>query len=446
MLSLVSIFLVGLGFSLGVGTQQSESHPSLSWQNCSAKGSCQSVSGSIVLDSNWRWLHDSGTTNCYDGNEWSTDLCPDASTCDKNCYIEGADYSGTYGITSSGAQLKLGFVTKGSYSTNIGSRVYLLRDESHYQLFKLKNHEFTFTVDDSQLPCGLNGALYFVEMAEDGGAKPGAQYGMGYCDAQCPHDMKFITGEANVKDWKPQETDENAGNGHYGACCTEMDIWEANSQATAYTPHICSKTGIYRCEGTECGDNDANQRYNGVCDKDGCDFNSYRLGNKTFWGPGLTVDSNKAMIVVTQFTTSNNQDSGELSEIRRIYVQGGKTIQNSDTNVQGITTTNKITQAFCDETKVTFGDTNDFKAKGGFSGLSKSLESGAVLVLSLWDDHSVNMLWLDSTYPTDSAGKPGADRGPCAITSGDPKDVESQSPNASVTFSDIKFGPIDSTY
>jgi cellulose 1,4-beta-cellobiosidase len=57
------------------------------------------------------------------------------------------------------------------------------------------------------------------------------------------------------------------------------------------------------------------------------------------------------------------------------------------------------------------------------------------------------MLWLDSTYPTDSAaGALGTQRGPCATSSGDPKDVESQTPDASVTFSDIKFGPIDSTY
>ncbi len=38
-----------------------------------------------------------------------------------------------------------------------------------YYMFKLKNKEFTFDVDVSQLPCGLNGALYFVEMEEDGG-------------------------------------------------------------------------------------------------------------------------------------------------------------------------------------------------------------------------------------------------------------------------------------
>ena len=71
-------------------------------------------------------------------------------------------------------------------------------------MFQLLNQEFTFDVDVSNLPCGLNGALYFVAMDPDGGKhfptnKCGAKYGTGYCDAQCPHDMKFINGEANSK-------------------------------------------------------------------------------------------------------------------------------------------------------------------------------------------------------------------------------------------------------
>jgi len=85
-------------------------------------------------------------------------------------------------------------------------------------MFKLLNREFSFQVDMSQLECGLNGALYFVEMEADGGSakhptnKAGAKYGTGYCDAQCPHDMKYIWGEANCKDWKNDQ-------GHYGTCC-----------------------------------------------------------------------------------------------------------------------------------------------------------------------------------------------------------------------------------
>jgi len=36
-------------------------------------------------------------------------------------------------------------------------------------MFTLLNREFTFDVDVSKLGCGLNGALYFVEMDRDGG-------------------------------------------------------------------------------------------------------------------------------------------------------------------------------------------------------------------------------------------------------------------------------------
>merc|ERR1712002_369238 len=175
--------------------------------------------------------------------------------------------------------------------TNIGSRMYLLAPGGdEYQIFKLKNKEFTFDVDVSELPCGLNGALYFVEMEEDGGLsystnEAGAAYGTGYCDAQCPHDMKWINGEANCEDWQPSDNDINSGVGHYGTCCIEMDIWEANTVATAYTPHPCETVGQERCEGTPCGDNASDERYDGVCDKDGCDFNAWRLGDKTFFGP-----------------------------------------------------------------------------------------------------------------------------------------------------------------
>lgn len=67
------------------------------------------------------------------------------------------------------------------------------------------------------------------------------------------------------------------------------------------------------------------------------------------------------------------------------------------------------------------------------------------LVFSVWDDYDANMLWLDSTYPAGS-NKVGAARGTCATTSGKPSDVESQQANAAVTFSNVKFGPIGSTY
>ncbi len=223
-----------------------------------------------------------------------------------------------------------------------------------------------------------------------------------------------------------------------------MDVWEANSVAAAYTPHPCTGTGLTRCSGTACG---TNGRYDTVCDPDGCDFNSFRMGDKSFYGKGMTVDTSRKFTVVTQFLTSNNSTTGTLSEIRRLYVQDGKVIQNSKVNVPGMDTYDSVSTAFCTAQKSAFGDTTSFQNKGGMSGMSSSMNRGMVLVLSVWDDHAVNMLWLDSNYPTDAdASKPGIARGTCATSSGKPTDVESQSPNASVTYSNIKFGDIGTTY
>jgi len=65
-----------------------------------------------------------------------------------------------------------------------------------------------------KLPCGLNGALYFSQMDADGGVaksaganKAGAKYGTGYCDSQCPRDIKFINGVANSEGWTPSPND-----------------------------------------------------------------------------------------------------------------------------------------------------------------------------------------------------------------------------------------------
>ena len=77
--------------------------------------------------------------------------------------------------------------------------------------------------------------------------------------------------------------------------------------------------------------------------------------------------------------------------------------------------------------------------------MSQALEGGMTLVMSVWDDHYSNMLWLDSTYPANSTGL-GALRGSCATDSGAPADVEAASAGASVTFSGIKVGPINSTF
>eukprot|EP00994_Dinema_validum_P007217 NODE_579_length_1530_cov_263.070223_g424_i0.p1 GENE.NODE_579_length_1530_cov_263.070223_g424_i0~~NODE_579_length_1530_cov_263.070223_g424_i0.p1 ORF type:complete len:471 (+),score=126.46 NODE_579_length_1530_cov_263.070223_g424_i0:54-1415(+) len=436
-------------WSQQVGTNQPEIHPPITMSECT-KGGCVQQQKSVVLDANWRWAHTtSGTTNCFTGNDWDKSICSDPVACAQNCAIDGANYANPYGISTSGDSLKLNFVTRGQYGNNVGSRVYLMNTDSTYEMFKLLNKEFTVDVDVSQLPCGLNGALYFVEMEEDGGMsshagnKAGARYGTGYCDAQCPHDMKWINGEANSKNWVPSPVDKNSGHGHYGTCCHEMDIWEANSMATAYTPHSCSIREQYRCEGRECGDISSGDRYSGVCDKDGCDFNSYRLRDTEFYGPGKQLDTNQKMTVITQFITSDNTSTGELVEIRRLWKQNGRIIKNSQVSLGG-GSYDSITGQFCATERTAFGY-NAFDKLGGLKSMGESLSRGVVLTLSLWDDYYAHMLWLDSKYPANGT-KAGTTRGPCPTSSGVPADLEAQHPNSNVKFSNIKVGDIGTTY
>ena len=134
-----SMFLVVLAAVLvvstaqQVGTNTPENHPPVTVQTCTKSGGCQTQSKSVVIDSNWRWTHiTSGYTNCYTGNEWDKNICPDGVTCAQKCALDGADYQGTYGVITSGSSVQLKFVTHGQYSNNVGSRLYLLDRGSIY--------------------------------------------------------------------------------------------------------------------------------------------------------------------------------------------------------------------------------------------------------------------------------------------------------------------------
>jgi cellulose 1,4-beta-cellobiosidase len=434
--------LVALASAQAVGKEQTETHPKMTWKKCTGKGSCTTVNGEVVIDANWRWLHTtSGYDNCYDGNAW-TDKCSSATDCASKCAVEGADYSKTYGASTSGDALTLKFLTKHDYGTNIGSRMYLMNGASKYQMFQLMDNEFTFDVDLSKLDCGMNGALYFVQMDEDGGMakyssnKAGAKYGTGYCDAQCARDLKFVGGKANVEGWAPSTNDKNAGVGPYGACCAEMDVWESNAHSFAVTPHPCENNAYHVCETSGCGGTYSDDRFNGDCDPNGCDFNPYRMGATDFYGKGKTVDTSKKFTVVTQF--SNNK-------IQQFFVQNNKRIEMPNSSIDGVEG-NALTPEFCTNQFKAFDDRDRFAEVGGWSKMNDALSGKWVLVMSLWDDHYANMLWLDSTYPPEKEGSPGAARGDCPQDSGVPTEVEgTKGASTQVIWSNIRFGPIGST-
>lgn len=139
--------------------------------------------------------------------------------------------------------------------------------------------------------------------------------------------------------------------------------------------------------------------------------------------------------MVTQF---------EQNKITQFYLQNGQRYDMPDSAVSGVSG-NTVTPEFCRNQFQAFGDRDRFNEVGGFGQMNRALQREWVLVMSLWDDHYANMLWLDSSYPPEKAGQPGGDRGDCPQSSGVPADVESQHASARVTYSNIRFGPIGST-
>lgn len=195
--------LAGVALAQQMGTYTPEVHPLLPSQWCTVKDGCTTKNTSVVLDSQYRWLHSVGGYDSCNPSGLNATLCPNATACAANCALEGVDY-GSYGININGSWLTLNlFKTDDTTNMTVNSspRVYLLANDTSYDVFSLLDKEFTFDVDVSQLPCGTNGALYFSEMAGDGGKgdlnPAGAQYGTGYCDAQCPVNL-FINGVVSL--------------------------------------------------------------------------------------------------------------------------------------------------------------------------------------------------------------------------------------------------------
>ncbi|KAF2017996.1 glycoside hydrolase family 7 protein [Aaosphaeria arxii CBS 175.79] len=387
-----------------------DNHPRLTTYKCTKAGGCVQQNTALVLDSASHWIHQTNDTTKGCGN-WGSPAdptaCPDEETCAKNCVINGvADYADN-GVTTSGSSVKMEM--QGKYGV-ASPRIYLLAENKEkYEMLQLTGQEISFDVDVSKLPCGMNGAFYLSEMKEDGGRSKlnpgGATWGTGYCDAQC-FTTPWVEGVGNIK-----------GD---GVCCNELDIWEANARATHLAPHPCSKPGLYRCTGDECG-------FEGVCDKDGCGMNPYKHGvDKSYYGPaGSKVNTNKPFTVVTQFP----EKDGVLQEIVRYYIQDGKVIENNSVNVTG-----PIDDAFCEAAGQKDG-ARIYKKLGATKGMGESMSRGMVLALSIWWDEGGFMKWLDS-----------GSAGPCNATEGDPKVIAGIEPNPTVVFSEIKWGDIGSTF
>jgi len=201
----------------------------------------------------------------------------------------------------------------GEYYLNGNSRAYLVQDytktswgEHKYVRFDLHEHELSFQVDLSNVPCGCLACAYLVAMEDP------SQDGSNYCDMA-----------------------ENVHPGLNGATCTEIDLFEANNWAMQTALH------------TELGGSYGS----GNCDENGC---FARVGGPNspgdmhnLYGPGKKIDSFKPFRVHAKV-----DGEGEL-KIR--LTQGSTSVTTFDKHLAGNPNGNGLPHSALQMTKLAMG-------------------------------------------------------------------------------------------
>ena len=216
-------------------------------------------------------------------------------------------------------------VNRTTVTLSKGGRVYLgdsssgnITTDSYYQM-PLLGKRLTYDVDLSKVGCSCNGALYFVQMpAYNSNQKPEpGKDGEYYCDA-------------------------NQVGGTY---CPEMDVMEANKFAMASTAHTCDYHAPH---------------YYSSCDHGGCGTNVLD-DNKSEFGPGKPIDTNKPFTLSVSFIKGDN---GRLSTVTNVFSQGGVSVKFNSCHA-------------------------DYLQWMGYS------LPGIVMTMSLWGTKAGGMSWLD---------------------------------------------------
>jgi len=219
-----------------------------------------------------------------DPQSCSTSVVPGALT-----YTVGSTSTTGYLIQAGGANSWGPVSTSGNVITiGKGPRFYLSSScvsgfgPTVFTVAKLLGGSISFTVDISQIGCGLNAAFYLVGMP----AASAGSNGDYYCDA----------------------------NAVGGTSCSEMDLFEANRHAIQITPHGCS---------------------GGSCDGGGCAKNTQSITNGFGPDSSHTINSLNPFTVTISFTKGS--DGKSLTGITSVISQTppGTTTKKSITLTHG---------------------------------------------------------------------------------------------------------------
>ncbi|KAF4344250.1 exoglucanase type C [Fusarium beomiforme] len=400
-----------------------EVHPPFNWHDCYGD-SCFERYAAVVLDSKLRQI------DCCNGsrNTLQRAACKkkNKDQCPVDCCIHGADY-GAHGIFTNGTDLTLDVGASHPNTPKDLIRVMLMKDENHYewtQIIDPWDSEYTFDVEVRDVPPGYKARLSLHWMWEKGnmdkkkGDKAGAKYGTGYCDAHCDQGQRFVMGRANYDGWEPSQTDPHLGTGHLGACCIHLVLWEGNTHSTDFGHYPCDPRGPHMCKGIKCKMD---------CYSVGCTWNPNGKDQKPFYGPGKTntIDSSRKFSVVNQWFSTQKPMQPVMTRRVMYYIQDGKLIPSAPSDFR---TKKKefhtMDKGFC-------------AAQAKAWGLGKWLKKNPWWVNhDAWQYDMVPVFSLVRDYEYDMLQ---------GFVHGDDK-LKSIPINASVTFSNFRYGRINRTF
>lgn len=133
--------------------------------------------------------------------------------------------------------------------------------------------------------------------------------------------------------------------------------------------------------------------------------------------------------MITSFPANDN---GILTEIHRSYIQDGRLIRSEVVNSTELPQVNYLNDEFCEAT-----GSRRFMELGAHEEMGNAMTRGMVLAISIWWDEGGYMQWMDGAAQ-------GA--GPCNETEGAPSNIVLIEPNPVVTFSNMKWGEIGTTW
>ena len=165
LLGLSALTLSSLVYSQQIG-KKPEVHPKLTTQTCSKKDGCTTHETSVVLDAlahPIKNIHTGKSCLTSDGS-LKKKICSTAESCAANCALEGVDYA-DHGVYTQGDRMTMRmYLREDGKLESVSPRVYLLdENKEEYSMLKLLGQEVSFDTDVSNLPCGMNGALYFLK-------------------------------------------------------------------------------------------------------------------------------------------------------------------------------------------------------------------------------------------------------------------------------------------